>query len=269
MSRGRIYGVVAPAMHAVSARLRLHERAVRQAVQVRRVTVPSGLGLRIVLAADVHADRRSMPRERIAAIVDMIAAVEDVDLVAMPGDFVGHELAMVDEVAVELSRLRVPVFATLGNHDHYEGPSHVTAALRAAGITVLTGEACQLDPARHPDVWIVGLDSLEAGRAERGLADRLVPAGARAIVLGHEPWLATRHHQVLHLAGHTHHGQVRVPGVPVRYLPRYSRPYPEGLAVVGGRAGSERRYVYTTAGLGSTTVPLRVGAPPEIVVLDV
>ncbi|MCW2923233.1 MAG: metallophosphoesterase [Thermoleophilia bacterium] len=268
MSRGgRLYGVVAPTLGAVSARLHLHERAARQPIEVRRVTVASGLGLRIVLAADVHADRRSMPRERIAEIVDLIASVEGADLVAMPGDFVGHEVAMVDAVAAELARLDVPVVATLGNHDHYEGAARVTRALAGAGVRVLTNEAFELDPAAHPGVWVVGLDSLRGGRPRRGLADRLVPDGAQAVVLGHEPWLATQHTQALHLAGHTHHGQIRVLGR-MPYLPRGSRPFPAGLATAGV-AGPHPRFVYTTAGLGSTTVPLRIGAPPEIVVLDV
>ena len=72
---------------------------------------------------------------------------------------------------------------------------------------------------------------------------------------------------MLHVAGHTHHGQVRVPGFPPLVLPACSRPYVAGLYEVATRAGS-RRWVYTSAGIGSTTLPLRIGAPPEIVVLN-
>jgi predicted MPP superfamily phosphohydrolase len=265
--RRPLYDQVSPRFRALAIRSRLHRRSVARPVVVRHVAVPAGLNIRIVLVADFHADSAFMPPERIGTIVSRINAVEGVDMVAIPGDFVGHSVDVIDAAADELGRLEAPAFATLGNHDHYGGADRVTAALSSAGITVLTNKAIELDSVAQPGVWVAGIDSCEAGLPDRRLVASLVPPMARCVVLGHEPFLATLHDQVLHLAGHTHHGQVRIPKVPIRYLPKYSRPYPEGLAVI--EDGGPRRFVYTTAGVGSTTLPIRIGAPPEIVVIDV
>lgn len=216
-----------------------------------------------MLVADFHADAHFMPPARARQVVELVNSVDDVDMIAMPGDFIGHDVNAIDGLAAELARLDAPAFASLGNHDHYEGAGRVTAALEGAGIDVLTDQAV---PFGDHGIWIIGLDSCEAGVAAPGLVRSLVPGDARCVVLGHEPFLATRHQEALHLAGHTHHGQVRIPGIPLRYLPRYSRPYPEGLARVDAPSGG--RFVYTTAGVGSTTLPIRIGAPPEIVVID-
>ncbi len=233
-------------------------------MSVRRVAIDAGLGLRIVLAADFHAHPEFFPRGRVREVVDLINGLDSVDLVAMPGDFVGHDVTAIDWVAQELQRLVRPAFATLGNHDHMEGGDVVADALSAAGIEVVTGRFVAIDG--RDDVGVVGVESVFSVRPGPGAIDALVPDGRRAVVLGHEPVLATMHTQALHLAGHTNHGQVRIPGVPLRYLPSGSQPYPEGLARIEGPDGD--RYAYTTGGLGSTTVPLRIGVPPEVVVLD-
>jgi predicted MPP superfamily phosphohydrolase len=117
--------------------------------------------------------------------------------------------------------------------------------------------------------WMAGIDSCWGGRPDTESALRDVPDDTRAIVLGHEPWLATTHDRHLHVAGHTHHGQVRAPlplvgeAVANMFYPRYSRPFPRGLYRRTGDA-----FVYTTAGVGYSTVDWRLNCPPEIVVLD-
>lgn len=254
-------------LRRVSVLAGLHRVRLRQRLRVRHVRAPQvGIGLRFVIAADLHADDDLFPAWAVAAVVDAIEAVPAVDAVLMPGDFVGHDPRAIEWCAAELGRISAPTFASLGNHDLEADDCSVRAALEAVGITVLVNEAVSL----VGDVWIGGLDSLSWGDPDVRAMERMVPGGdaVRCVVLGHEPALATRHHQRLHVAGHTHNGQVRLPGLPPLVLPSYSRPYVEGLHRIAPRGRTGERWAYTTAGIGSTTLPLRIGAPPEIVVLD-
>lgn len=217
-----------------------------------------------MLLSDLHLDNRFLPRAALGEIVDAVNAVRGVSAVLMPGDFVGHDLRPLEWCGAEFVRFEAPTFATLGNHDAmFDGGAPIRAALERSGVRVLVNEAVALDAG----IWIGGLDETAFGRPDAPAMERHLPTGAPCVVLGHQPLLATSHEQVLHVAGHTHHGQIRLPGLSWRYLPPHSQPYPEGLYEVPRCDGSVR-WVYTTAGIGSTTLPLRVGCPPEIVVID-
>ena len=217
-----------------------------------------------MLVADFHVDADFMPLSAVAQIVDGINEIERVDAVAIPGDFIGHDLELMSACAQELGRLNAPTFATLGNHDHYRDAETITTNLRDAGVTVLHNDAVELRSAGEgrPAIWIGGLDSRE-GKPDADRMTAELPPDAECVVLGHEPDLALEHAELLHLAGHTHHGQIRLRPFRPLYLPRHSRPWYEGLHHI-----DSERWIYTTAGVGSTTVPLRIGCPPEIVVLD-
>jgi len=230
---------------------------------VRRVAVPLGWGRRLVLVSDLHADAWSMPAEAIRDVVLEVNRVPGVSAVLLPGDFVGHELEAIHWCAEELARITAPTFASLGNHDLVFDDHTVRETLACHGHTVLVNQSAPLDGT----LWVAGLDSAVFGRPDPAGMLETVPLGAPCVVLGHEPWLATLHRQPLHLAGHTHHGQIRLRPLPLRYLPAYSQPYPEGTYEVPLPGGGSR-WVHTGAGVGSTTLPLRIGAPPEIVVID-
>jgi len=252
------------------------------------------LGVRIVLASDIHARDDWFPRTHVVDMVRAINAVEGADLVALVGDFVGDDETAIDWSSEEFAHIEAPIAAVLGNHDHWTDPVRVTDALEAIGATVLTNRALPLaDVARDGaggDVWLAGIDSCWVLRSPLPGADITaafadVPIDAETIVLGHEPHLATMHEHVLHLAGHTHCGQVRTPllgdWTARLHMPRYSEPYPSRLYEEGVEHGAhagamapnqrtsrDRRWIYTTAGVGYSTVDFRVMCPPEIVVID-
>jgi predicted MPP superfamily phosphohydrolase len=264
---------------------RVFQRRARITIRTRHVDLRErglDLGLRIVLATDVHAREDWFPRECVSQLVDAINAVDDARAVALVGDFVGNDVTAMDWAGEELARIEAPAFATLGNHDHWTDAGYVTDALEAAGIPVLTNRAVQVDGA-----WLAGIDSCWTRRRsgpgpQPDAAFAEIPAGEDVVVLGHEPHLATLHEQVLHLAGHTHCGQVRTPALgdwtARMHMPRFSEPYPcrlYELPVEHGEASGEqhrtrrdRRWVYTTAGVGYSTVDFRLFCPPEIVVID-
>ncbi|MCW2956313.1 MAG: metallophosphoesterase [Thermoleophilia bacterium] len=246
------------------------------------------LGLRIVLASDIHARDDWFPRPAVARVVDAINEVEGADLVCVVGDFVGNDLDAIDWSCEEYARIVAPTFATLGNHDHWLDARRIERTLEAAGVPVLTNGSVSLgEVTGRADVtaWLAGIDSCWTRRAsgpgpEPDTAFAQVPDDADVVVLGHEPHLATLHEQVLHLAGHTHCGQVRTPilgdWTARMHMPRFSEPYPCRLYELpvaadspsAHRTARDRRWVYTTAGVGYSTADFRLFCPPEIVVID-
>lgn len=225
--------------------------------------------LTIALLSDIHLGNRAMDEERLSRIVSEVNGAQP-DLVLLAGDFmVGHDAAGAAQRAVALqvplSRLtaRLGVIAVLGNHDHWTSPTAVRAALVRAGVTVLENEALRRGP-----IAILGIDDAFSGH------DNVVATlaswrrvGGFPLVLTHSPDVALKLPGDLPLvmAGHTHCGQVVLPGFgPV--LTRGPKQQWKKLYDPRFRCGIMRdqgRVVLVTAGLGSGTSPIRLGAAPD------
>jgi len=225
--------------------------------------------LRIVFLSDNHTGSHAGDVARLERIVEEAAAFAP-DLVLHGGDFVNMQLFGGGRVpprviATILARLQAPLgrFAVLGNHDYTYGAAEVAAALRDAGIAMLDDARVTLAVAGGA-IDLIGLpDAREERAAGRAL---LVAPDKPSLVLAHDPfWFAhlpAGPH--LMLAGHTHGGQVRFPWVgPLRNASRAPLRWTYGLTEEGGRR------LYVTSGLGTSGLPLRIGCPPEFVVLDV
>ena len=141
----------------------------------------------------------------------------------------------------------------------------VRDALRDAGVRMLVNERVQLAPP-HDDVTIVGFDDPIRGAPDGDLLDDI--AGTRVLLM-HAPdglIAAGERHFALALCGHTHGGQVVLPGGMMPYLPhgRLSRVYPVGSYALGGHGG---RTLVVSRGVGCSTIPFRVGCPAEVHVI--
>jgi len=232
----------------------------------RRVVVPLGdwpAGARpvtVALMSDIHLGNSVMDAARLTRIVGQVNARHP-DLVAIAGDFVAEFDPAVAEraakdMAAPLAGLRAPlgVVATLGNHDQ-SVPTTIRAALERAGITVLDNQAAQRGPlaiagigdafSRHDDV-------ARTVAAVQGLA------GAK-LVVSHSPDVSLKlppGYDVV-LAGHTHCGQVVLPVIgPPRVFWRPG--YRCGVIRRGGRT------TVVSAGLGTSELPVRWRAPPDV-----
>ena len=210
--------------------------------------------VRLVLMADSHVQGPDMPPERLARIVAQVNALKP-DVVVLAGDYTtSNPLATKTyslATAVEpLRALHGKVIAVLGNHDRSD-PEQARAALQAVGATVLQDNAIQVGPL-----------------AIAGIRRRLPPAmrelralkGTR-MVLSHSPDPFSRLDDSipLMLAGHTHCGQVVLPLVGAIITgSRYGRRYTCGIIREGEKT------LIVTAGLGTSRLPLRLGAPPDL-----
>jgi predicted MPP superfamily phosphohydrolase len=222
-------------------------------------------GMRVALVSDLHAGAPHVGEARIARLVAAVNAQRP-DLVLLLGDYIDPEVRFGSPVAPaavaeRLAGLRAPlgVVAVLGNHDWRNDGPGVRAALRAAGIPVLENDAL-----RAGDVWIAGVEDTRYRDPDVERALRDVPDGAPAILLSHDPDLFPRvpDRVALTVSGHLHGGQIGVPLIRRPFMPsRFGERYARGHVVEGGR------HLYVTAGFGTTGWPVRLLAPPEVVVL--
>jgi hypothetical protein len=240
---------------------------------VRRLTLhlpkwPAELnGLRVAVLTDLHG---GVPYAGAGAIARWVQAAnaERPDLILLVGDFVDAHILWrrrlsPETVAGELAQLDAPlgVVAVLGNHDWQRGGEHLTALLERARIAVLENDAREL----ANGLWVAGLADLRRRRPSVARALAPVPDGAPVVVLSHDPDLfpLLPDRVALTVAGHTHGGQIAIPmlrraAIPSRYGERYAR----GHVVEAGR------HLFVSSGLGTSGLPVRALAPPEIVVLE-
>jgi predicted MPP superfamily phosphohydrolase len=260
--------------------------------KLRPARWPDGFVLTIAAIADVHACRPWMSAERIRSIVKLTNGL-GTDLIVLLGDYVaGHRFVTgsvdSDEWSKEFSALRAPlgVHAILGNHDWWQdravqraghGTPFARPALELAGISVHENDVVRLTKAGHA-FWLAGLGDQLAFfpmRHQRpgqrigvdDLAGTLakVTDDAPLILLAHEPDIVARMPEpervALTLSGHTHGGQVRLfgwsPVVPSRFGNRFAYGHVR-----------DRCDLIVSGGLGCSIMPVRVGVPPEVVLVQ-
>ena len=227
--------------------------------------------LRLAFLSDLHTGSHAQDVARFAAIVAELQSLTP-DLVLFGGDYVNMQPLGGGRVpphvtAAIMARIEAPCgrFAVLGNHDIAYGEEEVSAALREQGITVLDNEQTSVRFHSY-DIKIVGLSDARVEQPQALSALEDLPPDAPAIVLCHDPFwfarVASQSH--LTLAGHTHGGQIRLPfwGAIINQSKAPLR-WSLGLVV------EEGRHLVVSGGLGTSGVPIRIGVPPDYVVLDV
>ena len=240
-------------------------------IRVENVTIPPDAEpgtpcLRLAQLSDLHVANGSDVRQLDRA-VEMTNTLQP-DAIVLTGDYIWRAAEHMELATPLLARLKAPlgVFAVLGNHDLWVGRDEVNQGLEEAGIRILTNEGLLLERG-HASVYLAGLDDGWSGMPDldQALADH---DGDRPVVLlYHEPDLG--HDMVaegrvwVQLSGHTHGGQVRVPGRGALILPEFGRQYEQGLYPVGPG------WIYVNRGLGTTMLPLRFNSSPEITLLDI
>jgi uncharacterized protein len=235
----------------------------RHRIDVTRTDVSmSGLpdalaGLRIGFLSDLHRSG-TVPQELIQDAVTLMMA-ERPDLILLGGDYVTYgDRRFVQPVAEGLSALSAPhgVFGVLGNHDD---DRDMPAALAERGIEVLRDARTRLTIRGEP------LDLIGIRYWTRKMADiaRLARGTAPAsVLLAHTPSRladAAALSVPLMLSGHTHGGQVVLPGlgaVAARNFP-----------IVAGLGHRDNTSAFVTRGVGTVYVPIRLNCPPEVAVL--
>jgi len=242
-----------------------------------RVEIPrmdaSLAGLRLVHISDLHIGN-ALDGAKLDRMVDRVNAA-DPDLIVATGDLFDFDPSYLDDGARSLARLRARcgVYAVLGNHDGYIGADRVAAVLarHAPGMRLLRDEIARVpvaaplylagveDPGRQWFDKQVQLPALDALARQR-------PADGPVLLLAHQPEVFDHAAELgfpLVLAGHTHGGQIALPGLETHCnAARLLTPYTRGLF------RSKRSTLYVNRGLGVGGPALRIAAPREIATIE-
>ncbi|MGC4190822.1 MAG: metallophosphoesterase [Thermomicrobiales bacterium] len=222
-------------------------------------------GLRLAYVSDTHVG----PTFTVRNLQTIVRALrrEKPDILLLGGDYVSQSPYFIDEIAPSIAEMtataRFGSWAVIGNHDVSNVRSRVERMLHEAGAEVLVNRAVEVETDRGP-LWLAGIDDLLLGRPDPAAAFAEVPADAACICLWHEPDAAEEaaaYAPFLMLSGHTHGGQVRLPGIGPLALPKAGKRFASGRFTIGDMT------LFVSNGVGLYRPPVRLGCPPELVMI--
>jgi uncharacterized protein len=222
---------------------------------------PAFDGYRIAQLSDIHVGPGTAP-STIDRAIQMTLALRP-DLIVVTGDFV---TGRVDKGALHgyLARLvgAAPdgIWATMGNHDHWSKVEVVREVLETARVPELRN-AHTIIERDNQALWLAGVDDVWERHHDLPRALTGIPTDGTAILLAHEPDFADEVFPLgrvsLQLSGHSHGGQVRIPGIGAPVTPELGTKYPIGLRQLGGM------WLYTSRGVGQSHA-IRINCRPEV-----
>ena len=226
---------------------------------IRSPQVPDSFhGFTILHLSDLHADLNSGAMRRLIELLPTVSY----DLCVLTGDYRGKTYgpyqAAIDGLARVRAHLQGPVYGVLGNHDTIR----MVPALEEIGIRMLLNESDAIERSGE-QIHLVGIDDAHYYRVDNiEKAASSLPAADLSILLSHTPEIyrqaAHAGFQVL-LSGHTHGGQICLPGaIPIILDSVLPRRMGAGAWMYRGMVG------YTSVGVGSCILPVRLNCPPEI-----
>ena len=229
--------------------------------------------MKVVFFSDLHAGAPFIDLNYIDHMVQVINE-EKPDLILIGGDLVingvmGGKTIPFERVATSLSRMRSKfgIFAVLGNHDWWNDANLVREQLRKVGIRVLENETITLSFGAHSRFNLIAVGDEMTGHANDKSAFLKIENNLPRIVLLHDPGalldFSSEEKFDLALAGHLHGGQVNFPWIGPLITPgRAPRFWAQGWT------NTDQGKLFVTNGIGTSILPIRFNAPPEVVVID-
>jgi uncharacterized protein len=226
---------------------------------IRLPRLPSSFdGFTLLQISDLHVDMNEGAMQRLSGLLPGLAY----DLCVLTGDYRGKTFGPFDATIAGLARVCAqivgPIYGVLGNHDSIR----MVPALEEMGIRMLLNEAETLERGDQR-IHLVGIDDAHYYRADNiEKAVSQLSGDECSILLSHTPEIyrqATHAGFDLLLSGHTHGGQICLPGaIPITLDSVLPRRMGSGLWKYHDMVG------YTSVGVGSCIVPVRINCPPEI-----
>lgn len=239
-------------------------------LRVERVSIPTSKRpagsptVRIAVISDLHLGAL-VGRRRLGDVLGRLRAIHP-DMLVSAGDLLDGQADDLEDMAAMLAAYRPPrgKYAVTGNHEYFAGFDQALAFHERAGFRMLRGEAMQTGAG----ITVAGVDDptgIRLGRPanidERRLFEDC-PSDRFTVLLKHQPridWQAAGRFD-LQISGHVHKGQIFPFGVIVRLF----YPWRTGLSRL-----SSGGWLYVSRGTGTWGPPMRVGAAPEITLIEV
>lgn len=215
-------------------------------------------GYTILHISDMHVDMSKAAMQHLIGLVDGM----QYDLCVLTGDYRGKTFgpfeATLEGVAKVRAHLRQPIYGVLGNHDTIQ----MVPAMEAMGIRMLLNE-CEVIERGTERIYLAGIDDAHFFRVDNiEKAASHIPREEFSILLSHTPEIyrqAAHANFNLMLCGHTHGGQLCLPGsIPIKLEAVLPRRMGAGVWHYHDMIG------YTSVGAGSSVVAVRLNCPPEI-----
>lgn len=244
----------------------LYKRAVKNSRSLRvtrnRFVVP-GLppaleGYTLLQLSDLHVD---MDEANLHAVIESVREL-DYDLCVITGDYRRDTWGDINPAMDGMRRLRPHLkgtpLAILGNHDSVL----MVPEMETMGYRMLMNESLRIERGGEA-LWIAGVDDPHLYRThDLAAATQAIPAGAVSLLLSHTPEIHIDAAQAgfdLYLCGHTHGGQLCLPGgIPLTLDATIPRRLGRGAWQEGPMQG------YTTTGAGTSILNVRLNCPPEV-----
>lgn len=222
--------------------------------------------IKLAIVGDLHIGSPYATLEALQKLLTNIL-IEKPDVLILVGDYViqgviGGTHVPISDVVNLLKTVDIPCVGIIGNHDVKDGRSEIHAAFSDSSIHFIENASVTLN-INGQDVLFIGLDDESTGEPKPDEAFPTRPEDTVVVCLAHDPATFLRempYRSDLCLAGHTHAGQVRIPGIGALVLPGKS-PLTWSYGWVDTKSGP----LYVTSGFGTSIAPIRFCAPPEYV----
>ena len=226
--------------------------------------------LKILQFSDMHISKYFDEKD-IKKVVEKINE-EKPDVVFFTGDLIDEYSSYekkdrINEIWEELSLINAPLgkYAVYGNHDYGGGAEYVYKnIMENSGFVLLKNEKITL---KDYNINIIGMDDSIFGEIEKEKIIGFLDEDSYNIVLSHEPDVVDsmlEYNIDLFISGHSHGGQVNLPVI--KFLPPLRQKYTGGMYTFNN---FRQTMLYVNIGLGTSKIPLRFMAPPELTVLTI
>lgn len=221
---------------------------------------------KIVHISDIHLGQW-ISAKRIEGVVNLVNKQQP-DLIAITGDSVSY---VVNEPILDMLgylknlKPRDATVAVMGNHDHWIGAEEIRKVMCESNIVELENDVYTIKRG-DASLNIAGIDSVTLDKHDLNAVLKKLPESGPAILLAHEPDFADVSAATgrfkLQLSGHSHGGQMIIPGLGTPFRGSEFRKYPLGKYNVGDMVQ------YTNRGLGTNVFWIRINCPPEITLME-
>lgn len=227
-------------------------------------------GVRVVQFSDTHLGE-DFSLAQLRRTVKKINTLKP-DIVLFTGDLVDRMAGFEerDAIAPILDQITAPIgkFAVWGNHDYGGGGVRYYEEIMAdSGFTLLTNEGAVMELTEDCQIEIIGLDDALFGAPDLEITRAVEPQGTFGLLMIHEPDVVEdlREKDVdLIASGHSHGGQIWLPGYGALVTTTLAEKYTRGLYEL-----DSGKQLYVNPGLGTTKIKARWFNPPEITLFKI